>query len=255
MNITDTHCHLDEDRFETDREQVISRATAAAVTRLVSVGTDIASDTKTIALAEKYPQIYAVIGIHPHESGKVNEADYSRLVELARHRKVVGIGETGLDFFRNNAAREAQISNFRRHLEIAAELKLPVVIHTRQATADTLAILKPWVHADVPGVIHCFSGDWPAAKQFLNLGFYLSFAGYIGYPRSHSPEVIKQTPLEKLLVETDAPFLPPQPYRGQRNEPAYIVETVKVMANVLGKTPEEMAEIATNNARALFKIQ
>jgi len=255
MKITDTHCHLDEDRFETDRDEVMRRAGAAGVSRLISVGTDIQSDIKTIALVEKYTEIYAVIGIHPHESGTVKEADFSQLEKLAIHTKVVGIGETGLDFFRNHAGREAQIANFQRHLEIAAKLKLPVIIHTRQATADTLAILQQWVTVAAPGVIHCFSGDWQAAKQFLSLGFYLSFAGYIGYPRSHSPEVIKQTPPDKLLVETDAPFLPPQPHRGQRNEPAYIAETVKVMAAALDKTPEATAEMTTANALRLFKFQ
>ncbi len=258
MNITDTHCHLDESRFDADREMVISRALAAGVTRMVTVGTDIESDKKAIALAEKYPQIHAAVGIHPNESSETNEADFSRLLEMARHSKVVAIGETGLDFYRDTAPREAQIIKFRRHLEIARQTRLPVVIHTRQSTPETYEILKSWVKqegvsADSPGVIHCFSGDWQAARQFLNLGFYLAFGGYIGYPRSHSPEVIKQVPLDRLLVETDSPFLPPQPYRSQRNEPSYITYTVSVMAQALGKSPEKTAEITTNNAKILFK--
>ena len=258
MNITDTHCHLDESRFDTDRETVISRAFIAGVTRMVTVGTDIESDKKVIALAEKYPQIHAAVGIHPNESSETNEADFNRLLEMARHAKVVAIGETGLDFYRDTAPREAQIIKFRRHLEIARQTRLPVVIHTRQSTPETYEILQSWVkqqgvNSGSPGVIHCFSGDWQAARQFLNLGFYLAFGGYIGYPRNHSAAVIKQVPPDRLLVETDSPFLPPQPYRGQRNEPSYIIHTVDVMAHTCGKTPEEMAEITTNNAKNLFK--
>jgi len=225
----------------------------------VTVGTDIESDKKAIALAEKYPQIYAAVGIHPNESSETNEADFSQLLEMARHSKVVAIGETGLDFYRDTAPREAQIIKFRRHLEIARQTRLPVVIHTRQSTSETYEILKSWVKqegvsAASPGVIHCFSGDWQAARQFLNLGFYLAFGGYIGYPRSRSPEVIKQVPLDRLLVETDSPFLPPQPYRGQRNEPSYITYTVSVIAQALGKPPEETAEITKRNAETLFKF-
>ncbi len=259
MNITDTHCHLDEDRFDIDRQTVIERALTANVRRMISVGTDIESDKKTIALAEQYPQIYAAIGIHPNESFTATEVDFNRLQELVKHPKVVAIGETGLDFYRDYSPREAQINNFVRHLELARQTGLPVVVHTRQSVPETLEILKNWVKQsgaskDSPGVIHCFSGDWQTARQFLNLGFYLSFGGYIGYPRSHAPEVIKQIPPEKLLVETDAPFLPPQPFRGKRNEPSYIVHTVNVMAQVLGKTPEETAKITTANAYVLFKL-
>jgi len=259
MNITDTHCHLDEDRFDSDRKAVIERALAAGVNRMISVGTDIQSDKKTIALTEKYPQVHAAIGIHPNESAKVTEAEFNLLQELAKHPKVVAIGETGLDFYRDYSPRETQINNFVRHLELSRQTGLPVIVHSRQSTAETLDILKNWVKQTghsigYPGVIHCFSGDWQAAKQFLNLGFYLSFGGYIGYPRSHSPEVIKQVPLDRLLVETDAPFLPPQLLRGKRNEPSYIVHTINVMAQSLGKTPEETAEITTVNACALFKF-
>jgi len=259
MNITDTHCHLDEDRFDIDRQTVIERAFTANVRRMISVGTDIESDQKTIALTEKYPQIYAAVGIHPNDSVTATEDDFNRLRELSKHPKVVAIGETGLDFYRDYSPRETQINNFMRHLELARQTGLPVVIHTRQSTVETLNILKNWVKQTgaskgSSGVIHCFSGDWQAAKQFLIMGFYLSFGGYIGYPRSHSPEVIRQVPLDKLLVETDAPFLPPQPLRGKRNEPSYIVHTVNVLAQALGKTPEETAEITTINAQALFKF-
>ncbi|MDD5189848.1 MAG: TatD family hydrolase, partial [Dehalococcoidales bacterium] len=217
MNITDAHCHLDEDRFDADREETITRALAAGVSRFITVGTDIDSDKKAITLAEKYPPIYAAVGIHPNDSSKATEADFDRLTALAGHAKVVAIGETGLDFYRDYSPRETQIKAFQRHLEIARQMRLPIIIHTRQSTTETTEILKQWVNqtgtpSSSPGVIHCFSGDWPTAKQYLNLGFYLSFGGYIGYPRSHSLEVIRQVPLDKLSVETDAPFLPPQPF-------------------------------------------
>lgn len=258
MNITDSHCHLDEKSFDTDREAIIERALATGVIRLITVGTNIKSCKKTLALVEKYPQIYASVGIHPNDTGHISRGDVTRLEELAQHPKVVAIGETGLDFYRHTAPKEGQIKMFQYHLDIAGKLKLPVVIHYRQSTTETIQLLGAWLKGGKtlasPGVIHCFSGDWPVANLLLDMGFYLSFAGYVGYPKSLSHAVIRQMPLNKLLVETDAPFLPPQPFRGQRNEPSYVTHTIRAIAEFLGMDPEAVAEITTGNAQALFKF-
>ena len=259
MNITDSHCHLDDKKYDSDRKTMIDRAVEAGVGYLISIGTDIVSIRKNLSLAEEHDRVYAAIGIHPHEAAATGQGDFDRLRELVRHRKVVAIGETGLDFYRNHSPVEHQTNCFRRHLEIATGAKLPVVIHSRQATNETIAILKDWVHQNrglpgSPGVIHCFSGDWQAARQFLQMGFYLSFAGYISYPHNRSLEVLKQVPRDRILIETDAPYLPPQPYRGKRNEPAYITHTLLTMAAAIHLTPGETAALTTNNARALFKL-
>ena len=258
LSIIDTHAHLDMKEFDADREAVIARAIEAGVNTILTVGTDVKSSEKAIALAEKHPQIYAAVGIHPHESTTVQKADIAQITELAKHPKVVALGEMGLDFYRNYAPREQQFQALKWQLELASELYLPIIIHARQAVKEIIEILSDWVkksHAEPPGVIHCFSENAPTARKYLEMGFFLAFGGYVSYPNSRVPEVIKTVPQDRLLVETDCPYLPPQKYRGKRNEPFYIKLTVETLSSILGMSAEAVARQTTENAKRLFKFQ
>lgn len=247
--------------FDADRDEVIARAVAAGVGRIVTVGTDVDASLKAIALAEKYPQVYAAVGIHPHEADRATDADIVRLEELAKQPRVVAIGETGLDFYRDYSSRERQYRVLRAQLELAARLGLPVIIHARQAEAEIMAVLAEWAHRhsysdDKPrGVIHCFSGSVNAAKKYIELGFYISFPGTVSYPNSRTPQVVKSLPRNRILVETDCPFLTHQKHRGTRNEPAYVRLTAETLAEALGTTLEEFAAQTTENAMRLFKFE
>lgn len=256
--IIDTHAHLEGDEYIDDRDAVIARAVEAGVTRIITCGTGVESSIKGIALTEKYPQVYASIGVHPQECSGVQQADIHRLKELAKHPKVAALGEMGLDFHRSVVHKDEQIQVLQWQLELASEAKLPVILHTRKAVDEIIEILKEWLKkapVESPGVIHCFQESETVAKTFLDMGFYLAFGGYISYPNSHLQDVIKSVPKDRLLVETDAPYLPPQKFRGQRNEPAYIALTVERMAEILEMTPEQVAELTTENANQLFKFQ
>jgi len=258
LNIIDTHAHLEGEEFAGDFDAMLARATEAGVNQIVTAGTNIESSEKAVALTQKYPQIFAAVGIHPQEIHKAQKSDIEKIAELAKNTKVVALGEMGLDFHRSTVYREEQIHGLKRQLELASELRLPVIIHNRQSTKEMIEILSEWVkksQVKTPGVIHCFQENADNARIFLEMGFYMAFGGYIGYPKSLMAEVIKAVPEDRLLVETDAPYLPPQKFRGQRNEPAYIVYTVEKMAEVLGKTKEEVAEITAENACRLFKFQ
>lgn len=257
-SLIDTHAHLESREFAIDCDAVIARATEAGVCKIISVGTTIESSGKTIALAEKFPQIYAAVGIHPHDAANVQEKDIERLGELAKRPKVVALGEMGLDFYRNYAPHEAQVRLFKWQLELARKLSLPVIIHTRRAAAETLQILEEWLqkpHIQPPGVIHCFSENAHDAKKFLDIGFYLALGGYISYPKSLMPEVIKTIPLDRIVLETDCPFLSPQMYRGKRNEPAYIALTAESLAGILGMSMEIIARLTSENAKQVFKFK
>jgi TatD DNase family protein len=258
LSIIDTHAHLDMRDFDADRDAVIARAIEAGVNRILTVGTNVESSEKAVALAEKYPQIFAAVGIHPHDSADVQKADITRIAELAKHPRAVALGEMGLDFYRNYATREQQVQALKGQLELASETRLPIIIHARQSAKEMTEILSDWVkkpHTEPPGVIHCFSENVSVAKNYLEMGFYLAFGGYISYPNSRASEVIKTIPENKLLVETDCPFLPPQNYRGKRNEPSYIKLTVETLAGILGISAEAVAQQTTVNAKRLFKLQ
>ena len=253
----DTHAHLDADAFDDDRAEVIARAREAGVSTIISAGTDLESSKKAIALAEKHPEVLATVGFHPHGAGTVKEADIASLAEIANHPRVVAIGEAGLDFYRNYSPREAQLQVLKWQLELAMKLDLPIVIHCREAEKDLLALLREWTkryqERQGRGVIHCFMGDSDAAQQYLEMGFYLSLGAYIGYPASaYAHDVIRDIPQDRLMVETDCPFLAPQKYRGQRNEPAYVPLTVEVLAEIRGVPLETVARETTENAQRLF---
>jgi len=244
--------------FTGDCDDVIARAVEAGVDKIVTAGTSVKSSEKAIALAEKYARVFAAVGIHPHEAADIQKADITIIAGLAKHPRVVALGEMGLDFYRNYTPQDSQYQTLKWQLELASELRLPVIIHARQSTKEMLEILSDWVkqpHAKPPGVIHCFQDSIPAAKTYLEMGFYLAFGGYISYPNSRLAEVIKTIPEDRLLVETDAPYLPPQKNRGKRNEPAYITLTVENLAEILGTSAEKVARQTTENANKLFRFK
>ena len=260
LYLVDTHAHLDMSVFDKDRPDVIARARDAYVNDIINVGTNLESSKKAIELAEKYPEILAAVGFHPHDSAKVGKAHIVELSEFANHPKVVAIGEIGLDFYRNYSSRDAQIQTLRLQLDLATQLGLPVIIHCRQAEREMLNILYDWVSSDnssqkqCPGVIHCFNGGKDTLRQYLDMGFYISLGAYIGYPTSQMHDVILDIPDDRLVVETDCPFLPPQSYRGQRNEPAYVSLTVEVLSKIKSESDEQVVRYTTNNAHCLFHL-
>jgi TatD DNase family protein len=256
IRLADSHAHLDlEDHFP-DQAAVLYRAREAGVHLVINVATGLADAPQVITTAKKTPGMVAVIGVHPHGAGTMTEADLEALGALAADPTVVAIGEIGLDFYRRRSPEEVQQRWFRRQLEFAIARHLPVVIHTREATPVTLAILREYRGRLAGGVMHCFGGSLDEANAFLDLGFYLSFSGTLTYPKAGPlREVAKHAPLDRILVETDCPYLPPQPWRGKRNEPAYVVATAKQLADTRGLTLEEVAAHTWANTLAVFGLQ
>jgi TatD DNase family protein len=252
MKLIDSHCHLDDAKFDEDRDQVIERALAAGVETMMAIGTgDGPPDLETaVRQADRHAFIYATIGVHPHDASKVATETFTRLRRLAAHPKVLAIGEIGLDYHYDFSPREVQRSVFEQQLEIAAESRKPIVIHTREAWADTLSILRQrWTGS---GIMHCFTGDALQAREALDLGFHLSYGGVLTFPKAEGVrEAARMTPEDRLLVETDCPYLAPVPHRGKRNEPAFMVETVRRLAEVRGTSPEAIARITTRNFESL----
>ncbi|MDF0668399.1 MAG: TatD family hydrolase [Nitrospira sp.] len=252
----DTHTHLDDARYNEDREAVITRAQETGVEAFVTIGCDLPTSQAAVALSERYPFVYASVGVHPHEVKHVRDGWYDEFRRLAENKNVVAYGEIGLDYHYNHSSPKEQRDRFREQVQLARELALPVIIHTREAQEDTLAILKEERASEVGGVFHCFSGDSRLAKEALQLGFYLSFSGILTFQNA-TPlrEVAKHTPLDRVLIETDCPYLTPVPYRGKRNEPAYVSQVAKQLA---GLHPElsldDVQRITTVNAKRLFKI-
>jgi TatD DNase family protein len=255
LGLVDSHCHLDDSKFDEDREQVIERARAAGVERMMAIGTGNGPPDLEVAVrqAERYPFVFATIGVHPHDASKATPETFDRLRELARHPKVLAVGEIGLDYHYDFSPRDVQRSVFERQLELAAEAGKPIVIHTREAWDDTLEVLRStWLGE---GVMHCFTGDVEQAEQALGIGFHLSFGGVLTFPKAESVrEAARITPDDKLLVETDCPYLAPVPHRGKRNEPAFMVETVRRLAEVRASTPERVTELTTTNFGRLFRV-
>jgi TatD DNase family protein len=255
MLLIDTHAHLDMPEFEADLPQVIQRAKQAGVSVIITVGTDPASCRRTIEIAEAYPSIFAVVGVHPHSAADVSNRDLESLKELACHEKVKAWGEIGLDFFRNLSPPAIQQERFRQQIAIAKELKLPVVIHSRSAAQETITGLREEKAWEVGGVIHCFSGDAKAAAQYLEMGFAISIPGVVTFNKAQGlREVVKMLPAEVLMLETDAPFLAPVPHRGKRNEPAYVRLTAAIVAEIRRQDISEVAATTTKNACRVFSL-
>lgn len=223
---------------------------------MLTIGTDVEGSRAAVALAEHHPDVYAAVGIHPHDAAQASEAALDELEQLAQASpRVVAIGETGLDYYRNLSPRETQIQVFRRQLALARQLGKPVLIHCREAHADALEVLRQEGIQGVGGIMHCFSGDAAVAYHCLDLGLLISLAGPVTYPNARKlPEVVKLAPADRLVVETDCPFLPPQPYRGKRNEPAYLPITAARVAELKGERLEELGPVMARNALALFGI-
>src|SRR3990172_6461814 len=234
---------------------MLARARAAGVRWMVNIGTDLDTSWQAVGIAEVDPDIYASVGVHPHDAASADEAVFKTLEELARRPKVVAIGETGLDYYRNLSPRDVQAKVFRRQLTLARVVGKPVIIHCREAHDDLLKILREERAHEIGGVMHCFSGHVQFAEASLELGFYISIAGPVTYPNARKlPEVIKAVPVEWLVIETDCPFLPPQPHRGKRNEPAYLPITAQRVAEIKGHPVDELGELMSQNALRLFRI-
>lgn len=253
--LVDTHAHIDFPRFNDDRDEVIKRAKENNLEYIINVGADEASSQRSIELAQKHDMIYAVVGIHPHEAKNVTESTYKQLKNWAKEDKVVAIGETGLDYHYDNSPREVQQQVFRRHIQLAKEVELPLVIHSREAEDQTMEILKEEEAEEVGGIIHCFPGDQKMADQALDLNFYIAVGGILTFNNSYQLQrVVKQIPLDKLLIETDAPYLTPEPNRGKRNEPAYVKYVADKLAQILPHSTEKIAAVTTENAKEAFNI-
>lgn len=259
--LIDTHAHLDFRDFDPDRDAVLARAWQAGLVAIITIGFDPKANRAAVALAEAHEWVFAAVGFHPHDAKMADDDALAELQELAGHPKVVAIGEIGLDFHRDRSPRDVQRCVFRQQLQIAAELGKPVVIHDRDAHTETLDILRQWIVESQPvpaerrGVFHCFSGDLALARAAIELGFYVGVDGPITYRNErHLPAVVQALPLDRLLLETDAPFLPPHPHRGQRNEPAYVRLVADKVAEVKNLSPEEVARATTANAQALFRL-
>jgi TatD DNase family protein len=256
--LIDTHTHLDDQKYDGERDAVIARAQKVGVGTFITIGCDLATSRAAVTLAGRYPAVYATVGVHPHEVKEIADDWYTELGQLARQPKVVGYGEIGLDYHYNHSPPRLQRERFREQICLARELRLPIVIHTREAADDTRLILKEENAGEVGGVFHCFSGDAMLAKAALDLGFYVSFSGVITFQNAAMlREVVKAIPLDRLLIETDCPYLTPVPHRGKRNEPAYVTLVAEKIVELRSEIDAigELGEITSENARRLFKLR
>jgi len=256
MRLVDTHCHLDFENYKDDLEDVLERASSAGVVRMIVPGTSVASSRKAIELAGKYKDVFAAVGIHPHEADKTKDSDISRLRDIAlESEKIVAIGEMGLDYYKGYSKPENQLKLFRDCLAIAGDLDLPVILHNRDAGEDLLSVLEQAAPSVTSGVVHCFSADRAFLDAVLKRGMHVSFTGNITFEKaSNLREIAKHVPLENLLLETDSPYISPVPLRGKRNEPANVRYLLDIFAEIYDHTPEDIARITTHNANQLFRL-
>lgn len=254
----DTHCHLDDTKYENDRDAVVKKAKEAGVKYIVNIGTTVETSKKSIELAEKYEEVFASVGIHPHYSDEVTEDVFLELENLAKNKKVVAIGETGLDYHRNISSAVKQEEVFRRLIQLAYKISLPLILHCRDGEMDLLKILKEEDAQEIGGVLHCFSGDKELLQECLSMGFYIAVGGAVTFPvkssRNRLVEAVKEIPLDRLLIETDAPYLAPQSHRGERNESAYICDIAKKIASIKNIRLEDVERKTFINAQCVFKI-
>ena len=250
--IIDAHCHLYYDELASDIDNVIQRAIDAGVSRLVCVGTNIEDSKKCLSITENNDDIFASSGVHPHDAKDVTEGYTDEIYELMEYESMIAIGEIGLDYYRNLSEPETQKKVFKELMEVAQDLDRPVIIHNRDADADTLEIIGNY--PSVQGVAHCFSSTLETAQAFLEIGYYISFSGNITYKNSHLPEIVKSIPLDRVVVETDSPYLSPEPERGKSNEPSRIIHTLTKLSEIYGLSLEEMAKYTYDNTAELFRL-
>jgi TatD DNase family protein len=258
MELVDSHAHIDFPQFAEDREAMLERARAAGVTTLLAIGSGPGPEKMDCALpyADQYEWIYATVGVHPHEAKQVGPEHLQELARLAKHPKVIAWGEIGLDYFYDHSPRDVQERVFREQMTLAEEAKLPIIIHCRDAWPDCLRLIEEaWSPTGLGGILHCFTGTLDEARRGLDAGFMISFAGNSTYPKTQNiRDVARDIPMDRMLIETDAPFLAPQPYRGKRNEPAYVAEVARTLASVRNLSPEEVAESTAANFRRFFRL-
>lgn len=257
--LIDSHVHLDDSRYDVDRPDIFARAADAGIEAFVTIGCDLSTSRAAVQLAQTHSNVYATIGVHPHESKHIEDSWYPELRQLAQQPKVVAYGEIGLDYHYDHSPREVQRQRFREQIREARALKLPVVIHTREAQEDTITILREENAREIGGVFHCFSGDAWLAKDALDLGFYLSFSGVITFKNATMlREIVQTVPLDRILVETDCPYLAPIPFRGKRNEPAYVTHVAQTIADLIATGKPDafdiVARATVDNTKRLFKI-
>ena len=255
--LIDSHAHIQGKEYSGEAADVVARAREAGVERIIAVGGagDMSSNTEAVVLARAFPDIYATVGMHPHDAKDVGEDELQKLRELAANEKVVAVGETGLDYYYNHSPRDVQRRVFTQFIHMACEIGLPVVVHERDAAQETAELLRGESGGNLCGVIHCFTGSYDAARAYLDLGFYLSFTGIITFKNAEPlRDVVGRIPLERMLVETDSPYLTPVPHRGKRNEPAYVRLVAETVAKLKEISVEEVAAVTTRNVCELFKI-
>lgn len=255
MDLFDTHAHLNDENYNEDRDEVIQRARKAGIRHIVNIGFDLASSRESIKLAESYDFIYAAVGIHPHDAAEAGPGYLEELEKIAQRPKVVAIGEIGLDYYRDLSPRPVQRKVFVEQMALAKKLQKSIIIHDRDAHGDMMDILRKEKPGPSGGVMHCYSGSWEMARELLAMGFYISIAGPVTFPNAAKlKDVAARVPRDRLLIETDAPYLTPAPYRGRRNEPAHIQYTAEEIARLRGMEKEDLAKMCAENGRKLFRI-
>ncbi len=251
----DTHAHLDDDKFSADRDEIIKEIYTSGVECFVNIGDDIISSENSVLLAQKYLFVYATVGIHPHNVEHISEKEIEKLSLMAKNNKVVAIGEIGLDYYYDNSPRELQKKWFKRQIELALELNLPIVVHNRDSNEDCMSILKEYNIKKIGGIMHCYSGSAEMAKEVIKLGLEISVAGPVTFKNNRrGVETVRETPIEHLLIETDSPYLAPEPKRGTRNDSRNVKYVAEKIAEIKGMTFEDVARITTENAKRVYRL-
>jgi len=261
MSIFESHAHYDDERFDTDRDEILTKLPEMGISHVINIGADMKSSFESVKLAEKYSHVYASVGIHPHDAENMTKNDINELLKLTKNKKVLAIGEIGLDFFYNNSPQESQIYWLKRQLELAAEVNLPIIVHSRDADVNMFEILNDFCERVTPpnafgrGVIHCFSSDVEMAEKCVNMGFFLGIGGSVTYPKSEKlVEAVRAVPLEKILLETDCPYLSPVPVRGKRNNSQNLTYIADKIAEIKQISRTEVEKVTKSNTLRLFSI-